>query len=297
MIEDYDDIGNLEAIDTILDIIVSQVIKEVSEYHDLDDDDRNFIEYNRYERANIILTDYYEKKHELLNHPLSIRSAEIVNMVYESLIHPYIKNGADLYEIQLMKEYPLQQYDSENTLFKGDVFGWYDFSDFNKRGRTKLVNVVEKLLTRNLCNRLFNFSNMDVNLYKLLANNPELIKTLDWRKFEILLARLLEKQGYVTELQRGTKDGGIDIIAIKQDKSFGENRILMQAKKYKGKVGVEPVRSLMWAQNEYKPTKSCLVTTSTFTRGAWELAERNKWQIELKDYSGLLEWIKTASTL
>ena len=131
------------------------------------------------------------------------------------------------------------------------------------------------------------------SVYDSIIANPELLKSINWRDFEKLLAYVLEKFEYEIELNRGTKDGGVDIIAIKKDTPFGPNRYLIQAKRWKNKVGVEPVRSLIWAHNEYRVTKSCLATTSAFTKGAWDLANQYKWQVELKDYEKIIEWIRS----
>ena len=111
------------------------------------------------------------------------------------------------------------------------------------------------------------------------------------------LADILSTFEYDIELLRGTKDGGIDIVALKKDTPLGIHRYLIQAKRWKNKVGVEPVRSLIWAHNDYRVTKSCLATTSLFTKGAWELANNYRWQVELKDYHKILEWIDSAKKL
>jgi hypothetical protein len=62
-------------------------------------------------------------------------------------------------------------------------------------------------------------------------------------------------------------------------------------------VGVSPVRELAFLHEEYKMTKSCLATTATFTRGAWELADLHKWRLSLKDFDGLKEWVSEAQQI
>ena len=120
---------------------------------------------------------------------------------------------------------------------------------------------------------------------------------MNWRAFERLLADILESFGFEVELQRGTKDGGVDIFAIERSHPLGTQRYLLQAKKWTNAVGVEPVRQLAFLHTHYKATKSCLATTATFTRGAWELAHQYKWQIELKDYDGLVQWVRAAARI
>jgi len=137
---------------------------------------------------------------------------------------------------------------------------------------------------------------VDAALIARLAQEPDLMKTLDWRAFEYLLARVLEELEYEIELTRGTKDGGVDIFAIKRSGPFGIHKYLLQAKRWSRVVGVEPVRELLFLHDHYRVTKSCLATTSRFTHGAWELAREYKWTLELKDYEGLREWVKLCVT-
>jgi hypothetical protein len=135
----------------------------------------------------------------------------------------------------------------------------------------------------------------DTKLYSSIISHPQLMHNITWREFEYLLAKILASFEYEIELQKGTKDGGIDIIAIKKSDIMGPHKYLIQAKKWKNKVGVEPVQRLAFLQNEHDVSKACLATTSTFTKGAWELARMHPWTLELKDYNGLLDWIKFAS--
>jgi hypothetical protein len=137
---------------------------------------------------------------------------------------------------------------------------------------------------------------IDIALYRALSEHPELLKTLDWRVFEELLADILKSFGYVVELQRGTKDGGVDIFALRSDQ-LGEHRYLLQAKRWTNRVGVEPVRQLLFLHNHHRATKSCLATTSVFTNGAWDLASQYKWQLELRDFDGIREWLARAGRL
>jgi CheY-like chemotaxis protein len=144
---------------------------------------------------------------------------------------------------------------------------------------------------------IIQLENIDPALYSALINTPELIKSLEWRVFEKLLADILKTFGYEIELKRGTKDGGIDIVAFSKSKDWGEEKYLLQAKRWKNKVGIEPVQQLMFLHGTERATKSCLATTSTFTRGAWQLRAQYQWQLELRDYHGIQDWISRASKI
>jgi len=135
---------------------------------------------------------------------------------------------------------------------------------------------------------------IDSTLYSALKESPELLKTLDWRIFEELLADILDTFGYEVELKQGTKDGGIDIIAISKSEDWGIQKYLLQAKRWKNRVGVEPVQQLMFLHSAEHATKSCLATTSTFTSGAWKIRNQYQWQLELRDFYGIQEWINRA---
>ena len=115
--------------------------------------------------------------------------------------------------------------------------------------------------------------------------------TIDWRIFEEMLADMLKTFGYTIELTKRTKDGGIDVIAIKSDNDFGLHKYILQAKRYSNRVQVSPVRELLFLHDDQRASKSCLATTSTFTKGAWELADKFRWTLELKDKEGILNWI------
>jgi hypothetical protein len=135
---------------------------------------------------------------------------------------------------------------------------------------------------------------VDSSLLKAVQADVNLLMALDWRQFEKLLAYLLEKLGYEIELQRGTKDGGVDIFAIKRVDPLGPHKYLLQAKRSKHAIGVSPVRELLFLHQNFGVTRSCLATTSTFTRGARKLADEHLWQLELRDYEGIKLWVSAA---
>ena len=138
---------------------------------------------------------------------------------------------------------------------------------------------------------------IDLALYKALSQHPELLRSLHWRTFENLLADILASFGYEIELQRGTKDGGVDLFAVKRTDPFGPQRFLLQAKRWSHKVDVEPVRQLAFLHMHERMTKSCLATTASFTRGAWQLASQYRWQLELRDFVGIQDWINQAAKI
>lgn len=143
--------------------------------------------------------------------------------------------------------------------------------------------------------RIITLEYVSPELVERLRRNPDVLRSINWREFERLLARLLEEFGYEIDLKRGTKDGGVDLFALSRTgHPLGPHKYLLQAKRWQGVVGVAPVRELKFLHDHHGMTKSCLATTSCFTSGAWRLAQRFSHQLELRDYEGIKEWITHA---
>ena len=89
------------------------------------------------------------------------------------------------------------------------------------------------------------FADVYEELYGHFAGHLDDLHRLDWREFEILLARIFQTQGFVTELGPGRGDGGVDIRLLQRD-PIGDILTLVQAKKYapKNRVGLEAVAAL-----------------------------------------------------
>ncbi|RLB92252.1 MAG: hypothetical protein DRH26_06655 [Deltaproteobacteria bacterium] len=131
------------------------------------------------------------------------------------------------------------------------------------------------------------------NLIKKIAENPTLMRAIRPRHFEELIAELLDNFGYKVELTQVTRDGGCDIIAIASH-DIADSKYLIECKRYKesNKVGIQPVRSLYGVVKSENATKGILVTTSTFTKPANEFLQSNKWELEGRDFNGVLDWLK-----
>ncbi len=110
----------------------------------------------------------------------------------------------------------------------------------------------------------------------------ELFLNLKPEQFEWLIQELYKKMGYETKLTSFRKDGGIDVIAEKCELGKQE-KIIIQCKRYEKKVGVNPVRELLWLVNERRANKGVIVCCSEFTKGAI----KEKASLELIGYSEL----------
>lgn len=273
--------------DSILEYITNDIRTQFKSHFLLNDETDYLLEVNKYERSSVILANYYNT--DFRGKDLGIT---LLNLVYSTLQRPYFIFDDD---DESFIENTQENYSEENFLFNNPIYKWFDYSDWRNNHQETILNLVQNILLANEKERKYNLNEIDLQVYKEILSNEELAKSINWRNFELLLAKILEKFEFEVEVLKGSKDGGIDVIALKKSTTFGSERYLIQAKKWSNKVGVDPVRSLLWAHNEYKVTKSCLITTSKFTKGAWKLAEKYKWQIELKDYEKLSEWIDEAS--
>ena len=126
-------------------------------------------------------------------------------------------------------------------------------------------------------------------------SKPAELFHLSSRQFEELVAEIWKRFGYSVELTAQTRDGGRDIIAVRE--SEVNVRFLIECKRYARdrKVGVRTVRELYGVKVDECATKAILATTSTFTSGAQELFRRRLWELEPRDFEGVVDWIKLAT--
>ena len=96
----------------------------------------------------------------------------------------------------------------------------------------------------------------------------------DWEfrnsQFENLLYRLFGAMGYAIQKTGKTGDQGGDLIA-----NLNGQRIVIQAKRYTSTVGNAAVQEAVAAQKFYDCNNVMVVTNSSFTKEAIELAKVN----------------------
>ncbi|MCM3616155.1 restriction endonuclease [Sutcliffiella horikoshii] len=99
------------------------------------------------------------------------------------------------------------------------------------------------------------------------------LKQAHWRRLETIVVELMTAMGYGDgEVTQRTNDGGLDGI-IKEDK-LGLDKIYLQAKKWENTVGSPDVMSFSGALDGKGAKKGIFITTSSFSRGALEYADR-----------------------
>jgi restriction endonuclease Mrr len=125
-----------------------------------------------------------------------------------------------------------------------------------------------------------------------LSQSPDKLRSITHRAFEELIAHLFARFGYSVELASQTRDGGRDIIAIKHTEVSAKYLIECKHPKTDAKIGIAPVRELLAVKVDERATKAILATTSYLSKDARLFVERHKWELEVRDFDGVMDWIK-----
>lgn len=130
-------------------------------------------------------------------------------------------------------------------------------------------------------------------LIKFLSMHPSYLHKLHSRVFEELIARIFSDLGYSVELMPATHDGGKDII-LTYNSPMGRSIAYVQCKRYspENKVGIKTVRELYGVHDSNRINKSLIVTTSDYTKDAYNYAQGLSFLISLKNFVDIENWLK-----
>lgn len=128
-----------------------------------------------------------------------------------------------------------------------------------------------------------------------ILSEGRLLSELGWREFELLIGELLETHGWKVTVMQGTKDGGIDVLAERNDPILGTLKAIWQAKKYADtkKVQLHHLRELSAIVERERATKGIIVTTSSLTRGAIDWVQRDTYRMDAKDGKYVENWVRS----
>ena len=104
------------------------------------------------------------------------------------------------------------------------------------------------------------------------------IDHMDGITFEKYLEALFEKLGYRVERTQYVGDYGADLITSKDG-----IKTVIQAKRYKQKVGIKAVQEAVAAKGKYGCSEAMAVTNSYYTKAAIELARVNRVKLWNRD--------------
>mgnify|MGYP001190347376 CR=1 FL=1 len=105
-------------------------------------------------------------------------------------------------------------------------------------------------------------------------------------EFEEWLAELYRKKGYTVQLTPQSNDFGADLIVKREGKLS-----VIQAKRYKNKVGLRAIQEIVAAKPHYKAHEAFVITNNYFTAPAQKLAKSNG--IKLIDREGIVKMYRT----
>lgn len=105
---------------------------------------------------------------------------------------------------------------------------------------------------------------------KLLQSGIYDIDNMKGEEFEEYLKLLYQKLGYNVSTTPRSGDFGADLV-LKKD----EKKIVVQVKRYSKSVGIKAVQEIIPAIRHYNASDAWVITNSTFTSPAIQLAKTN----------------------
>ncbi len=132
-----------------------------------------------------------------------------------------------------------------------------------------------------------------------IADNPEVLDAISKNDFEALMAEIFVRMGFEVELYRGTKDEGIDFLAIQFDE---RDPVItcVQCKhpdnpakgKKKRTLPVATVREIYGVAKAYNFNKCLTITSSSYSPDARKFSNKKPAEIELANREEVLNWIR-----
>ena len=137
-------------------------------------------------------------------------------------------------------------------------------------------------------------ANSEREIIRYLSKKPDKVFGMTPREFEKLIASIFRANNYDVELTPATRDGGFDVLAVQRSDLTGDNRFLVECKRYapRNKVGIGLVQRLIGTVNQFKATRGILVTTSSFTRDALDCVKSTAGIVTVKDYESIVGWLR-----
>ena len=115
------------------------------------------------------------------------------------------------------------------------------------------------------------------------CTGSEFLAMLSWQELEEIVAQLLERQGWNTELTQSGADGGVDIRGRRQGSDYTYETLVAQVKHWTvTTVGAPPVRELLGAKVLEGASHALFVTSSKFVDGV-----RSQFSSALELWDGL----------
>ena len=162
------------------------------------------------------------------------------------------------------------------------LFNFYDMLNIGAEGTKSILLIfVTGFALYMAISYTFRYVKKYIRRKKYLASSLSQIDKMDGKEFEKYLKAVFEEKGYSVKLTKDSGDFGADLIMYKKggfrdDKYKLPEKIIVQAKRYKGNVGIEAVQQIAAAKEYYKADTCAVATNRYFTKAAKQLAKANK---------------------
>lgn len=135
---------------------------------------------------------------------------------------------------------------------------------------------------------------IDQRLVEELRRYPQRLHQIHPRRFEELIAHLARNMGYEVTLTPYSKDGGVDIFALRRN-GLSPVLTVIDCKRYaeQNHIGVGMIRALAGLRQQHKANVAMIATTTRFTQEARNLqVEEWPFELALADFEVLQEWLE-----
>lgn len=128
---------------------------------------------------------------------------------------------------------------------------------------------------------------------------PGSFRDMTGREFEVWTEHLFRSLGFTVELTPPSRDGGVDLIARRQDVVGVETVLYVQCKNYASPLGVEPVRALVGCLPPSEPgVRAAMVCPGGFTAEALKFGSlRGVQMVDMAGLRVLVERARSASSV
>lgn len=139
---------------------------------------------------------------------------------------------------------------------------------------------------------------LPLDLLRTLQKHPQMMREMNPRDFEVLVAEILTHLEFQVELTPSSNDGGKDIVGYRMVNGV-PLKFYFECKRYaeSNKVGIGALRSLLGTVSGHGAHANIgvLVTTSKFTKGSIELMGADA-RLDGKDFDDLQVWLNEIMT-
>lgn len=118
------------------------------------------------------------------------------------------------------------------------------------------------------------------------------LEDIHWRQFEYLTGEFFHRSGYTVIVNKGKGDGGIDVVAVKENDITGPEKIFVQCKKYmkSNHIQLDSVRAFWATVSDEHATKGIIATTSCLTKGSQDYCKARLYRLAAAEADKIEKW-------